>query len=317
MHLIEPKWENAAKQPSPKLAQQLQEMLTRSGFTTVVDTASDLPNTIALRNRVNRGDLPGPRILTAGTPIFPPNGIPYYVKEGLSADLIRVMAPPANVGETLTLVQANINGGADIIKLFTGSWITREKVLPMPEDMAIAAVQSAHRQHRLVFSHPSNYAGLEIAIASGVDVLAHAPDDTRGIDSAVLKRATSRSMSLIPTLKLFGENGNIAGIRRLVREFQQLGGRLVFGTDTGYLTDYDVSQEFDQLLRAGLSWRDVLRMLTENPVALFNDASRRGSIRPGMIADITVLGADPASDPAAFSKVRCTIRDGRVIWMAP
>jgi imidazolonepropionase-like amidohydrolase len=316
VHFTEPRWEGAARQPAAKLALQLQQMLCRSGFTTVVDTASDLANTVAIRSRVANGELPGPRILTAGIPIFPPDGIPYYVRGAVSAELTKAMTPPRNARETVALVQADIDGGADIIKLFTGSWITSEKVLPMPREIAMAAVQTAHSRQRLVFSHPSNLEGLNVAIASGVDVLAHAPEDTRGIDAALLKIAAGHGMTMIPTLKLFGKDANIADIRRVVREFQQFGGHLVFGTDTGYLTDYDVSEEFDQLFRAGLSWRDVLRMLTENPAGLFSDGGNRGSVKEGLIADLTVLGADPASDKSAFSNVRYTIRDGRVIWSA-
>jgi imidazolonepropionase-like amidohydrolase len=227
---------------------------------------------------------------------------------------MKAMTPPRNAREAVALVQADINGGADIIKLFTGSWITSERVLPMPREIATAAVQTAHASHRLVFSHPSNMDGLNVAIVSGVDVLAHAPEDTRGIDATVLMAAAGRGMTMIPTLKLFSKDGNIANIRRVVHEFQQFGGRLVFGTDTGYLTDYDVSEEFDQLFRAGLSWRDVLRMLTENPAGLFSDGGNRGSVKQGMIADLTILGADPAGDKSAFSNIRYTIRDGRVIW---
>jgi imidazolonepropionase-like amidohydrolase len=89
---------------------------------------------------------------------------------------------------------------------------------------------------------------------------------------------------------------------------------VVFGTDTGYLTDYDVGEEFDQLARAGFGWSDTLRMLTENPARLFKDQKNRGRIAPGMMADLTLLEADPATDPSAFSRVRYTIRNGRVVY---
>ena len=149
---------------------------------------------------------------------------------------------------------------------------------------------------------------------SHVDVLAHAPEDTRGIDDTLLKRAVAQGMTMIPTLKLFSGDDNIAEIRRVVRRFHELGGSLVFGTDTGYLTDYDVAEEFEQLTKAGFTWADILRMLTENPARLFKDQKSRGRIAPGMIADLTVLEADPATDPSAFSRVRYTIRNGRVIF---
>lgn len=314
VHFTEPKWEGAANQPAKQLTDQLRAMLTRSGFASVVDTGSLLPNTLALRRRIESGEVLGPRILTAGTPVFPPDGVPDYVKDGLSPELLRKMTPPKTVSEAVTAVEQNIRDGAHLVKLFTGSWITRDKVLPMPEDIAVASVQAAHRSRKLVFSHPSNLAGVRIAIDSGVDVLAHAPDDTRGVDKQILESAVKRGIAMIPTLKLFSGERNISEIRRVVWEFQNLGGTLVFGTDTGYLTDYDISEEFKQLTKMSFTWRDVLRMLTENPARLFKEQINRGRVIPGMIADLTILETDPAADPSAFWLVRYTIRNGKIIW---
>src|SRR6185312_2147246 len=162
-------------------------MLTRSGFTTVIDTASVLENTVAIRRRIDSGEVHGPRILTAGQPVFPPDGIPFYVKESLPPELLRNWIPPRDAREAVEAVDADIRGGADIIKLFTGSWVARGKVLPMPEPIATAAVEAAHRNGRLVFTHPSDLAGTKVAIECGVDVLAHAPEVTRGIDDTLLK----------------------------------------------------------------------------------------------------------------------------------
>ena len=66
VHFMEPKWNDAAHQPADKLTRQMSDMFTHSGFTTVVDTGSDGENTIALRRRVEGGEVPGPRIITSG-----------------------------------------------------------------------------------------------------------------------------------------------------------------------------------------------------------------------------------------------------------
>ena len=110
---------------------------------------------------------------------------------------------------------------------------------------------------------------------------------------------------------------NIAEIRRVVRRFHELGGSLVFGTDTGYLTDYDVAEEFGQLTKASFIWVDILRMLTENPARLFKEQNSRGRIAPGMIAALTLLEADPATDPSALSRIRYTIRNGACCLRIP
>ena len=81
VHFMEPKWMDVSKQPAEQLTRQLQEMLTLSGFTTVVDTASIPDNTVALRRRIEAGEVSGPYIYTAGAGIFPPHAIPFYVKD--------------------------------------------------------------------------------------------------------------------------------------------------------------------------------------------------------------------------------------------
>jgi imidazolonepropionase-like amidohydrolase len=81
VHFTEQKWANASTLPASQLTHQLQEMLTRYGFTTVVDTGSVPLNTIALRSRIEAGEVHGPRILTAGAPLYPKNGIPYYLSD--------------------------------------------------------------------------------------------------------------------------------------------------------------------------------------------------------------------------------------------
>jgi imidazolonepropionase-like amidohydrolase len=185
----------------------------------------------------------------------------------------------------------------------------------MRVDIAHAAVKESHRHGQLVFAHPSNLEGTKVAIDADVDVLAHTPEQTEGIDEAMLRRMVAQQMTIIPTLKLFSRDDAIAKIRNLDFRYHQLGGRLVYGTDTGFLQDYDQGEEFHQLTQAGLSFRDVLAMLTTAPAELFHLSKNEGKVMPGMRGDLTILSEDPASgDPAAFTKVRYTIRRGRVIW---
>ena len=96
------------------------------------------------------------------------------------------------------------------------------------------------------------------------------------------------------------------------RAFAELGGQLLFGTDVGYMTDYDPTEEFVYLQRAGLAPAQILAMLTTALAARFGRAPT-GRLAPGLAADIVVLDGDPAQDVRAFAKVRTTMRDGRVI----
>ncbi len=312
VHFTDPRWLDAAAQPAEKLGAQLDEMLTRYGFTTVVDTASDPENTLALRKRIESGTVPGPRILTAGAALYPPNGVPYYVREAVPAEVLKLLPTPATVDEATTLVRRQTTGGADIVKLFVGSWVSRGKVLPMPQDIASAATAEAHRQRKLVFVHPSNGAGLEVALRAGVDVLAHAVEDLRDATPDQFVRMRKQNIALVPTLKLFG--GRFAWeVLDEVRDYARGGGQILFGTDVGYLPDFDPTAEYELMSTAGLSWREILASLTTSPAERFGEQASRGRVAPDMVADLVVLRSDPVRYPRAFADVRWTIRAGRVI----
>jgi imidazolonepropionase-like amidohydrolase len=314
VHFTETKWIDAAHLPAAQITKQLQEMLARYGFTTVVDTGSSLANTNAIRARVESGEASGPRILTAGTPLYPEHGIPYYLKDSLPPDILKLLPQPATPEEAVAVVKQNIDGGADIIKLFTGSWISRGEVLPMRLDIVKAAVAEAHRHGRLVFTHPSNVEGLKVALDGGVDVLAHAIEDLRGWNDSYIPQMIDARMSLIPTLHLFSDDSDIEKILREVGDFSRAGGQILFGTDAGYLPDYDTSDELALMSRAGLSPMQILAALTTAPAARFKESGRRGKIAPGMDADLVVLNADPAADARNFANVQTTIRAGRTIY---
>jgi imidazolonepropionase-like amidohydrolase len=314
VHFTDDQWSAAAEQPASKLSGQLQAMLTRYGFTTVVDAASLLSNTVALRQRIDSGEVSGPRIMTAGLALYPPNGVPYYVREVLAPEVLALLLQPSTARDAEGMVRKNIAGGADVIKLFTGSNVTREHVLPMPRDVAAAAVVETHRLGKLAFAHPGNVPGLEVAIEARVDVLAHAVEGTAGLTLAHLERMKRQNMALVPTLKLLGNGDDRQAIRNQVRDYAQLGGEILFGTDVGYLSDYDPIREYQLMEAAGLTWRQVLASLTTNPASRFHESSRRGRVERGMEGDLVVLGSDPSVDVRAFTDVRYTIKSGRIIY---
>ncbi len=90
----------------------------------------------------------------------------------------------------------------------------------------------------------------------------------------------------------------------------------MFGTDVGFMHDYDPTEECVFLGRA-LTPMQVLASLTTVPAALFKEQDRRGRIAPGMDADVVVLGSDPVQDIRNFTDVRYTIRKGSIIFSYP
>ena len=319
VHFTEPKWSMANWKSAATLNPQLADMFLSRGFTTVIDVGSNPADTFSIRRRIEKGELTGPYIYTAGTALYPPHGVPFYIRETAPKWIVAVMPQPETPQEATRIVRSNLSSGADLTKLFTGSWIARGHVLPMPVNIARAAVTESHLNGKLVFAHPSNLAGVQVAIDSGVDVLAHAADDTRGVDAKLLSTAIANNMAMIPTLKMFSTTVTkdphyMDPICAEVQQFHQLGGTLLFGTDVGYMTDYTTEEEFVQLGKSGLDWRTVLGMLTTNPASRMGASNSKGTVTAGKLADLTILDADPADALTNFSRVHAVVRSGRLIW---
>jgi imidazolonepropionase-like amidohydrolase len=322
VHFTEPKWQNSARTPAAQLTTQLQQMLTRYGFTSVVDTGSNPADTTALRKRINSGEIAGPRILTAGTPLYPENGIPYYVLESIPPNVVKLLKQPATPEEAVRAVDDDIAQGADIIKLFVVSWVSRNGKhvpLPMRPDIVKAAVDEAHRRGKLVFAHPSTIAGVQLVLQGHVDVLAHTIEGPDDWTPSVVQRLKAENVSLIPTLALFNSPTEInQGILNEVKTYADAGGTILFGTDIGYLTNYpDLTREFDLLSRAGLTFPRVLESLTTAPALRLGFEKTSGRIAKGLDADLVVMDGDPGRDVMAFSRVTMTIRKGQIIYESP
>jgi len=324
VHIFTPGLLHAERQSSDEISSQLEQMLTRWGFTTVFDIASVLDNTNDIRRRIEKGEVRGPRILTVGEPFYPKGGTPIYVKGFLEENHI----PSAEVQSTpqaLERVRQQISNGADGIKIFAGA-ITAAGVLPMPTDLAKAIVSEAHRAGKPVFAHPSNAEGIEVAIQSGVDVLAHTAPMSGDWTPGFAERLKAAHMALIPTLTLFDVEAkkakvsaeeNEVWIKQAVQElkaYSDVGGQVLFGTDVGYIDQFDTAEEFTLMSRAGMNFQQILASLTVSPAARFGYSSHSGRIAKGMDADLVVLDGDPAGDVIAFSKVHEVIRGGKLIY---
>jgi imidazolonepropionase-like amidohydrolase len=314
VHFTGPQWNGAATRSTKELTRDMQVMLTHSGFTTVVDVASDPTNTVVLRRRVESGEVAGPNIYTSGFGLYPPHGIPFYLDD-LPEKVRAQLAQPDSPAAATQAVRMNQAPGSNVVKLFTGSYLSPDNITHMSLEIAKAAAQAGHDHQQLVFAHPSDLQGVQIAMDSGVDVLAHAPDTIAGVDAELVNKMVSRHMAMTPTLKLFSASSHIDKIRDIVADFHRAGGKLLFGTDTGFLTDYDVTEEYQQLQLAGLTFRDVLSMLTINPVKEFHLEARAGELRVGYDGDLTVLSEDPSNgDLRKFTHVLYAVRAGRVVF---
>jgi len=201
VHVMTPGLLHAEKLSAQQITSQLEEMLTRWGFTTVFDLASVLNNTTLIRRRIESGEVKGPRILTVGEPFWTKGGTPIYVKGFLEANQISIPEVESSA-QGIERVGQQIRDGADAIKIWTGS-PQSDGILITPLDLAKAIVTEAHREGKLVFAHPTNQEGLDVALQSGVDILAHTTDSGGPWSPSLVERMKTARMSLIPTLTLW------------------------------------------------------------------------------------------------------------------
>ena len=322
VHILLPGLLHAEKLSSQQITSQLEEMLTRWGFTTVFDIASVLDNTTLIRRRIEGGEVKGPRILTVGEPFWVKGGTPIYVRGFLEANHINIPEVESATQAT-ERVRQQIRDGADGIKIFANS-IEQDGVLTMPLDLARAIVAESHRAGKPVFAHVSNDQGIEVAVQSGVDILAHTTPADNLWSPPFAERLKAANMALTPTLTLweveYKRNDpdelkkGMGKAAEQLKAFSQAGGQILFGTDVGYIERFDTSEEYAWMSRAGMSFQQILASLTTNPAQRFGYSTRRGRLAEGMDGDLVVLRTDPAQDVTAFSKVRYTILGGKIIY---
>lgn len=318
VHLSEPAWRGVRRRPAVELQTALDDLFNSRGFTSAVDLGSNPFETQVLQRRIGSGELAGPRIRAAGTGLYPHRGLPFYIRDDLSRfEKAYIPTPSGRVGTTVVF-HRNRWQGAEVVKLFTGSYVEPGTVKPMEPAVARTAARLAHRAGMPVFAHTSDRAGLEVALDAGVDVIAHVPDTTEGT-GPLLREAAARGTWLIPTLDMFAQTVSrdpayLDPIHASLALFHEAGGRLIFGTDVGYLLDHGTEGELTALRDCGLDVRQVLTMLTTNPAAALGGPEESGTVTEGAAADLVVLGATTLTDPLDLAGVQVTIRAGRVSW---
>lgn len=327
VHFIAESFGGAAQQSASALQPAITELTTRWGFTTVVDTGSNPADTLALRERIARGELLGPTILTAGSPVYPDHGIPFYLRD-LPPEVLAVLAQPASADEARGIVAHNLAGGADATKLFVATPQGKGVIKRMAPDIVQVAVAETHRAGKLVIVHPTDPDGVRAAAEAGVDIIAHTTIDPNPSvwSPELVAMLVAKHISVVPTLQLWGyelAKTNVPKpiVENITREaetqlaaFAKAGGQVLFGTDAGYMKTLDPTEEYVRLAEAGLTPMQILAALTTAPAARWT-AVDRGRVAAKLAADLVVVDGDPAIDVRRFAAVKCTIRAGKPVFV--
>ena len=318
----------AAQKPIAVIQPAITELTTRWGFTTVLDTGSNPADTLPLRERIARGELVGPAILTAGAPIYPEHGIPIYLRD-LPPEILAILPQPATADEARGVVATNLAAGADATKVFVATPQGKGAIKRMAPDVVRAAVEETHRAGKLVIVHPTDPEGVTAAADAGVDIIAHTTIDPNPSiwSPELIATLVAKHISVVPTLQLWGyelAKANVPKdiVDKITREaevqlaaFVKAGGQVLFGTDAGYMKTLDPTEEYMRLAEAGLTPMQILAALTTAPAARWNASDRRGRVAEKLAADLVIVDGDPAADVRKFAAVKCTIRAGKPVFV--
>jgi imidazolonepropionase-like amidohydrolase len=321
VHFFERKWANVADIPASELTRQLQDALTRFGFTSVFDTGSLWENTRQLRDRIESGEVPGPKIRSTGPGLFPPGALPSDQVLSLMG-LMKFPAPEiADAAQAADAAKRLLDQGVDGIKLFASS----PRSAPLPESAFQAAADEAHRAGKPVFVHPNTAADVLTAVRGGVDIIAHTTPHSGPWDDTLLATMKDHRIALTPTLtlwKYYMRHDRLSAQEKItntevtqLRAWAAAGGTVLFGTDLGAV-EYDPSEEYSLMAEAGMNFRQILASLTTAPAERFGEADKLGRIAAGLQADLVVLNQDPSRNIRALTSVQYTLRAGKIIYRA-
>jgi imidazolonepropionase-like amidohydrolase len=326
VHFSERKWADAANIPATELTRQLQSMLTRFGFTNVFDLGSPWENTRQIRNRIESGEIPGPKIRSTGEMLLGKGWMPSETVMKTLGSMPIKQYEVTDPAEALAASKRLLDAGTDGLKMYAAASFPPYATLP--DEVIRAATGEAHRRNKPVFAHPTSRDGLLAAVKGGVDIIAHTTPQAGGQwDESVITAMRQAKVALIPTLKVWGfvlrhdraslsEQWAQTNVSQL-RAWLASGGMVLFGTDVGAgIDDYVQGDEYTLMVEAGMTFQQILTSLTTAPAEKFGESGRLGRIAQGFAADLVVLNGDPSQNIQMFANVRYTIKAGKVIYQA-
>jgi imidazolonepropionase-like amidohydrolase len=300
---------------------------------------SGVDGDVALRDAINYGWIPGPRIQAAARKITPPGGQAVYLQAGVSkAILEQEFLPVSGPEEARKAVRENLAVGADFIKIVVDAgagpvWKFRYLA---PED-AKAVVEDAHRLGLKVAAHASDKTGIQTAIDAGVDSVEHGDEAT----NEQLKQMKDKGVFLVATdlftngrlyeyfakfrvftpeeasgLKHYDEEESAKSKDRLQRAMKA-GVKIAAGSDMWFLWPGKTRGEatlleLEGLQKEGMPNLEIIRSATMNAAELMGWTDRVGELAVGKMADLIAVEGDPLQDITVLEHVRFVMKNSRV-----
>ena len=302
-----------------------------AGFTTIRNVGAGGYTDVALRDAINAGDVPGPRMLVSGPPLGITGGhcdnnmlpFEYHKTEDGVAD---------GVENVQHKVRETIKYGADVIKICATGGVLSLGDNPQhsqyTQEELQAIVTDAHRLGRKVAAHAHGAEGIRWAAEAGVDSIEHGSY----IDDDAITVMKQHGTYLVPTLYLadwFLENAPkmntppamiakaqqvMPAARKNVAHAFASGVKVAFGTDAAVYPHGLNAHEFAVMVKLGLTPLQSIQAATINAADLLGWADRVGSLEPNHFADLIAVDGDPLEDVTTLERVKFVMKGG-VVYM--
>ncbi len=306
-----------------------------AGFTSVRDVGSPPFLAVDLRNTINDGLIPGPRIVASGPGISITGG--HGDLNNFSPQTRVSMFPDErnfqiadDANQLRHVVRAQVKYGVDVIKILATGGVLSRGDSPGASQFTFeelkAAADTAHMAGRKIAAHAHGTQGIKDAILAGIDSIEHASlIDDEGIrlakehgtylvmdiynDDYILNEAPKVGLPLenIEKEKMVG---------RLQREnFEKAvkaGAKMAFGTDAGVYPHGDNAKQFFYMVKFGMTPAQAIRAATSSAADLIGRSKDVGTIEAGKYADLIAVDADPLADVRSLEHVAFVMKGGKV-----
>ncbi len=300
-----------------------------AGFTTVRNVGASAYTDIALRDVINKGEIPGPRIAASGPALGITGG---HCDDTMHAPQYKIEGDGVADGTAAVMkkVREVIKYGADLIKICATGGVLSFGDDPSASQYSLdelkTIVAEAHRLGRKVAAHAHGGDGIKLAVEAGVDSIEHGSY----IDDAGIKLMKAHGTYLVPTSYLGDwllENAERiklpaplvekakavlpAARKNLAAAFKQ-GVPVAFGTDAAVYPHGLNGREFATYVQMGMTPLAALQSATVNASKLLGWEDRVGTIEKGKFADLIAVKGDPLKDITEMERVQFVMKGGKV-----
>jgi imidazolonepropionase-like amidohydrolase len=306
-----------------------------AGFTTVRDLGGEAHAIHAVRNGVARGDIVGPRIVSAGKSISVSGGHA-DPSNGWRDDVYAQPGPEVGVADgpdaCRQAVRLQIKKGADVIKITaTGGVLSLSSAglaKHFTDEEIQALVETTHSMGRKIAAHAHGTDGINAVLRAGIDSVEHGTY----MDEESIRLFKAGKTWLVPTLLASATVMKNAQIPVFYHEFVarkameagpvrmqrfkvavKEGVRVAFGTDSGVSPHGENWMEFPLMVEGGMTPSECLVAATMNAASLLGLEKEIGTLEPGKSADVIAVDGDPTADVNTLKDVKFVMRAGSVV----